>query len=107
MCCMMWIRSALALLLLAGGVQQAFAQTVRREYWLGIPGSVVSDLLSNPAYPNNPAVVDFLSSFEAPVDWADEYGTRIRGYVTAPANGSYFFWISSDDQSQLFLSTDD
>ena len=29
-----------------------------------------------------PNVTDTLPSFEAPTDWADNYGTRLRGYIT-------------------------
>lgn len=28
----------------------------------------------------------------------------MRGYITAPATGSYTFWIASDDASELWLS---
>ena len=48
-----------------------------------------------------------LTSFEGPTNWADNYGTRIRGYLYPPADGNYTFWIASDDASQLRLSTDD
>ena len=102
-----FVRLVLAAAILGGAVLPSAAQTIRREYWIGIPGSSIADLLNNPAYPNNPSSVDFRTSFEAPVDWAEEYGTRMRGYVIAPTTGSYFFWIASDDQSQLFLSTDE
>ena len=35
------------------------------------------------------------------------YGTHVRGYLYPPQTGSYTFWIASDDQSQLWLSTDE
>jgi hypothetical protein len=37
----------------------------------------------------------------------DHYGTRIRGYIVPPTTGNYTFWIASDDQSELWISTDD
>jgi len=80
--------------------------TILRQYWLGIPGTAVTDLTANPNYPNNPSGTDQLTSFEAPTDWADYYGTRLRGYITAPNTGAYVFWIASDDNSELWLSTD-
>ncbi len=67
---------------------------ILREYWTNISGASVSDLTSNANYPNNPTGSDQLSSFEAPTDWADHYGTRVRGYLTAPTTGSYVFWIA-------------
>ena len=54
-----------------------------------------------------PNITDTLPSFEAPVNWADNYGTRLRGYLTPPTTGSYTFWIASDDNSELWLSTND
>ncbi|GAI29533.1 unnamed protein product, partial [marine sediment metagenome] len=45
-------------------------------------------------------------SFEAPTNWEDNYGTRMQGFLYPPANGSYRFWIASDDNSELWLSTD-
>ncbi|HAB16305.1 MAG TPA: PA14 domain-containing protein [Verrucomicrobiota bacterium] len=35
-----------------------------------------------------------------------DYGSFIRGYLEAPATGTYLFNIASDDNSALFLSTD-
>ena len=40
-------------------------------------------------------------------NYADHYGTRIRGYIVPPTTGNYTFWIASDDQSELWISTDD
>ena len=41
------------------------------------------------------------------VNFADNYGQRIRGYITAPATGDYTFWVAGDDNCQLWLSTDE
>ena len=77
------------------------------EYWLGITGTSVSDLTNNGNYPNNPSSSGSLSSFEIPIDSADNYGTRVRGYLHPPSSGNYKFWIASDDSSQLWLSSDE
>jgi len=83
------------------------AGTISYEYWLNIGGSAISDLLAGT---NNfaiaPSGTSTLTSFEGPTDWADNYGSRIRGYITAPTTGTYYFWIASDDYSELYLSTD-
>ena len=97
---------------IASGVQVAelaFTEptgSILREYWSGIPGTNVSDLTSDANYPNNPTGSDQIPSFEAPTDWAEQYGTRVRGYLTAPSTGTYVFWIASDDGGELWLSTD-
>ena len=77
------------------------------EYWTGIAGTSVSDLTSNGNFPGNPSGSSYYGIFEAPVDWAEEYGARMSGYIHPPASGNYTFWISSDDGSELWLSTDE
>jgi hypothetical protein len=101
------ITSLLLGALMLGTLIPVHAQNVRREYWLGIGGSAITDLTSSPSYPGNPSGVDFPTLFEGPVNWADSYGSRIRGYVHPPVTGEYIFYIASDDQGQLFLSPDE
>ncbi|MFO1485862.1 MAG: GEVED domain-containing protein [Verrucomicrobiaceae bacterium] len=81
--------------------------TILREYWTGISGSSVSNLTSNANYPNSPTSYDYRTSFTAPVDWADNMGQRMRGWIYPPVSGQYTFWVSGDDETQLFLSTDE
>ncbi|HEX2957470.1 MAG TPA: PA14 domain-containing protein [Chitinispirillaceae bacterium] len=81
------------------------AQGLLREYWSGISGTSVSNLTSNANYPNNPTSRNTITVFEGPSNTADNYGTRIRGYIVPPTTGSYTFWIASDDNSELWLST--
>jgi len=103
----------LLLLAVAGAFCQclpAAAQTsgLLREVWTGIPGTAVSDLTNNPAYPDNPTSTDYVTDFfEAPIDIDNDYGQRMHGFILPPQTGSYTFWISSDDNSTLFLSTDE
>jgi hypothetical protein len=47
-----------------------------------------------------------LASLEAPVNRGDNLGTRLQAALTPPISGSYTFWIASDDNGQLYLSTD-
>ena len=72
----------------------------------GSPEPTVSLLTSNPAYPNSPSTRTYTTVFEIPMDVADNYGTRTRGYVTPPTTGNYTFWIAGDDNCELWLSTD-
>ncbi len=85
-----------------------------REYWTGISGTAVSSLTGNSNYPDSPTGSDVLTEFQA-VDWnnpqvtrnwADNYGQRVRGYIQAPVTGEYVFFISGDDENQLWLSPD-
>ena len=76
---------------------------ITREVWTGIGGLTTVANIPVGAAPN---LTDTRPTFEAPTDWADNYGTRMRGYITAPVTGSYTFWIASDDNSELWLSVD-
>jgi endoglucanase len=81
--------------------------TILREFWNGITGATVASLTSNAAYPASPTGSAQLTSFEGPTNAGDNYGSRIRGYIHPPISGPYVFWIASDDQSDLLLSTND
>ena len=86
----------------------ALAQTsgVLREVYYNISGSAVSDLRNAPAFPASPNEEFIESVFEAPSNFADNYGQRMRALLVPPVAGTYVFWIASDDNSALYLSTD-
>ena len=46
------------------------------------------------------------SLMEAPSNNGDNYGLRIQGLLMPPVIGNYTFWITSDDYSELWISTD-
>ncbi len=87
---------------------------VYRELWPGI-GSAANplDALTNTAYnPNwpdfpDPSYTKIFQYFETEINMMDYYGQRLRAFVVPPLNGAYTFWISSDDYSELFLSSDE
>jgi YVTN family beta-propeller protein len=81
--------------------------SILREWWTGISGVLVSNLTASTAYPNNPTGRDQRTSLEAPTDWADNYGQRLRGWIHPPITGQYRFWVAGDDETQLKLGTND
>lgn len=69
-----------------------------------ISGNEISKLTAHPNYPNNPDEVRIISNFETPrLD--ENYGSLIEGYIVAPETGNYRFWISTDDNGELYLSS--
>jgi hypothetical protein len=78
------------------------AGSVEREVWTNISGGKVSSI---PVY-QIPNQVTILNSLQGPVNAGDNFGARVRGYLCAPETGNYTFWIASDDQSELWVSTD-
>jgi hypothetical protein len=81
---------------------------IQRLFYPGIPGSAVDDLINHPTFPDHPATRNVvINYFEAPTNIDDNYGQHMYAWITAPATGNYVFWIASDDNSRLYLSTDD
>ncbi|MEI9912523.1 MAG: fibronectin type III domain-containing protein [Bacteroidota bacterium] len=78
---------------------------INYQKWNNITGTTVATLTSNANYPNTPSVTGTLTSFEIPTASGDNYGMKVYGYICPPATGSYTFWIASDDNSELWLST--
>ncbi|MCX5645463.1 MAG: InlB B-repeat-containing protein [Phycisphaerae bacterium] len=76
------------------------------EYWSNVGGTAVADLTSYPDYPESPSFSELRDAFDSHVDWADNFGTRVRGYVYPAQTGNYTFWIAGDDFCELYLSTD-
>ncbi len=81
---------------------------ILREVWMGISGTSISNLTNHPDFPDNPTsrnlVTDF---FEAPTNIADQYGQRMSALLVPPETGLYRFWIASDDNGELHLSSDE
>lgn len=99
---------ALAFLAAVMITQPSAAQSnaIVREVWLNIGGNAVADLTNNAAFPSSPTFDGLVTNlFETPSDAYDSYGQRLQALITAPLTGNYRFWIASDDNSQLFLST--
>jgi photosystem II stability/assembly factor-like uncharacterized protein len=79
----------------------AGAGSIIREYWGNINGTTVSSI----PLKTLPDSITTLSVFEEKASSATNFGTRMRGYVCPPFTGNYTFWIASDDESELWLST--
>ncbi len=80
--------------------------SITHEVWDGIPGAAVADLTSDVNYPDNPTFTDYLTSFDTPRERADNYGTRVHGWLYVETTGDYTFWLNSDDSSELWLDND-
>jgi signal peptidase I len=70
--------------------------------WTNVSGSTLASIPTFTAATSSST----LASLETPTNRGDNLGTRIQAYLTPAISGSYTFWIASDDNGQLFLSTD-
>lgn len=98
----------LALLFAVLGVDtQAQTTGILREVYENIGGNAVSDLTNSPNFPGNPTSEFVENLFEAPSNFAESYGQRMRALISPPVTGNYVFWIATDDNGALYLSTDE
>ncbi len=79
---------------------------VELRYYDDIAGLKVTELLESPKYPENPDEVVELRALEVLENRGDIYGALVRGYIVPPASGDYTFFVSGDDETQLWLSSD-
>jgi Concanavalin A-like lectin/glucanases superfamily/PA14 domain/Bacterial lectin/Immunoglobulin I-set domain len=74
----------------------------------GITGTAVSNLTTDPSFPNSPTTYSVLTGgLEEPVNYADNFGAWTRGFIEAPQTGTYTFWIASDDDGEFWLSSNE
>lgn len=86
----------------SGGVPSG-SGTITYERWDEIKGETIDRVPTD----TPPDVTQQVPRFQAPSDVGIDYAARLRGFLTAPASGIYTFWISSDDNSALYLSSDE
>lgn len=115
--------SILALLLAGWSVNYANAGSILRVFYDNIPGTTVASLTgaTNAAgqkiFPNGPnldgsllqseLLTGVLEGAQPPVQPGPEnYGSMMQGFLEIPQTGAYTFYISSADDSELWMSTD-
>ncbi len=75
---------------------------VWREVWTGVPGTNVSDIPTNLP----PSFTTLQGTLEGVTGSGENYGERLRGYLTVPVTGNYYFWIAASDSAELWISND-
>lgn len=78
-----------------------------REIWNGLPSASLILFTNADAYPNLPDTLETMTNFSSVQNIGDNFGSRIRAYVTPAQTGSYRFFLASDDNSILLLGTND
>ena len=77
------------------------------EVFHRIPGEKVADLTSAQAFPGSPDSVSYRGVLDTPMFMADNYGSRLRGFVIPDKSGKYLFSIAGDNECELWLSSDE
>lgn len=65
-------------------------------------------LTNHPSYPNNPTLRAFASAFTSRLILTDtsreRFGARMSGFFIPPVTGNWMFYISGDDDAELWLN---
>jgi hypothetical protein len=78
---------------------------IHQEIWTNIGSTSLSALTGHADYPKRPKALRALNGFDTGVDrFGENYGSRIRTWVTPPETGLYTFFLAADDESQLKFS---
>ena len=80
-----------------------FIQTgIYQQVWAGIGGNTI-DLINTQ---NAVSSQQVLAEVKTPSAMGDNYGQRLSGYLKVPTSGAYTFWVASDDDSEVRISSD-
>lgn len=76
------------------------------ECWLNLYEDSFNELTARPDYPNHPAVVKTIYKTQAPENYGEYIGVRIRGFLSVPTNTTATFNVTGNRKTQFYLSTD-
>ena len=76
-----------------------------RTYYEGINGNSLSNLTSNARFTGNQPDSEELQSYGDTGRHGNNYGSTARAWLIPPVTGTYTFWITSDDTSELRLGS--
>ena len=72
------------------------------ERWDGIDGYLIRKLLEDPRFPTMPTYRSYTATFSEPVNWGDNYGSRIKGYFVPQQSGPHVFFIGEVKKDKYF-----
>lgn len=88
-------------------VKNSIPGALLTELWLDVPGYHVEGLTGSARFLQQSDYVSLATSTQTVSQPYDAFGSRLRGYVTAPVTGTYTFWVQGDDETELRLSPTD
>jgi hypothetical protein len=80
---------------------------VQIRFWDNVAGAKVEALTALASYPDSPTETSELQQLQSLNNRSDNYGAMIQGFIAPPATGEYRFFVSGDDETQFWLSTDE
>lgn len=77
------------------------------ECWQGILDDELGELTAHPDYPHAPSLTKIRYRIEAPKNYDNLYGSRMRGFLSVDSTHQVTFNITGNQKAQFFLSTDE
>ncbi len=78
---------------------------VQWEVWRGLYADQFSELYALEFYPKKPAVLQTIYSLNAPINYDNNFGAKISGFIHVPVSDSVTFNITGNSRAQFHLST--
>ncbi len=81
--------------------------SILQEVWTGVGGGDIANFTGHANYPLKPSFRQLLNRLEVyQENWADNHGSRLRGYLAPDFTGAYTFAVAGNDNIELWLSSD-
>jgi hypothetical protein len=75
------------------------------EAWQGLIDDEFSELSAMPNYPTRPSLKKTIYSIQTPINYDNNIGSRIRGYINVDTATFATFNVTGDDKVEFYLST--
>lgn len=83
----------------------AGAQAQLRWLRYDVYGWNLDHLYEHPFFPQSPDAITTINNLQTPLNYNEQYGSLVRGYIVPPQTGNYQFNITADDRADFYLST--
>ena len=83
------------------------AGEVTWSYWRNLPDDSFGELYADEYYPVRPDGSRIINSVKSPVNFDNDFGSIIRGFLSVPTSESVLFNITGDDDVRFYLSSDE
>lgn len=79
--------------------------SVQWECWRGIFEDQFSELTAKEFFPKKPDVSQTLYSVNAPLNYDNNFGAKISGYIHVPTSGNVLFNVTGNSKVRFYLSS--
>ncbi len=77
------------------------------ECWRGIFDDEIGELTSMHNFPKSPDITLPVYKVQSPVNFDNDMGGKLSGFISVPSSDTVVFNITGDDKVQFYLSSDD